>query len=378
MHIKDRLFWWFIKNIIMSRNEIIDKPGFIILRISEKMYLVNIREILLPENIFCELENVVVKKYGETGKQILYSAGKKFGYMFAKISKYPLAEREKDFAKFSYFLVCYLESIYAKNLEYSIDFDKKKFILKAKNWIVCNKNGLGHIFLEGTGAGMISYAFDDYSIEGVQLKCEGRGDEYCELICATPQYFKNNKIKFITEKECNFKEFNSIKYNTINSVRNTKYAKNSFKNLLDGGFFKYKEGEFLMKDERFVLIEASIIYFLEKELNKLGGGKDILWKISFEWGKNFSKKFEKQHPCKFINDLFPALGFGDFFAFQKDKKYKIYINYFPWTEMEDECDFVMLRGILSGVISGMTGKKVEMKKVKKMVTVDGFSLVIEE
>ncbi len=375
MGIKDRMLWWLVKNIIMPRNEVIDKPGFIVLRISEKRGVVNLREVLLPENLFSELEKQIINKYGKKGKHILYSAGKKFGYRFALISQYPRADKEKDFLKFSYFLVRYLESIYARRVEHSIDFRKNMFVFRAKNWIVCNKNCLVHLLFVWTGAGMLSYAFSDVGIEGVQVKCEGRGDDHCELICAPKDYFRGRKIEFESEEDLENLGIDILKYNGINSIRKARYTSNSFKSLIDGGFLKYREGTIKMEDERFLLIESSVMYLLERELKKLEDGLDILWNVSFRWGENFSKNIKKQDPSKFISDFFPALGFGDILV--KKDPWKVLINYFPWTKWADEIDFAMFRGMLSGIISGLTGKKIELKNARKKLTLDGFSLVLE-
>jgi len=377
MSMKDKMLWWFVKNIIMPRNEIIDIPGFIVLRISDKTRKVNLREILLPENLISEFEKNIIKKYGFFGKQLLYSIGKKFGYRFALVSNYPKVNNEDAFSHFSYFLVRYLESIYAKKLEHFIDFKDKIFTIKAKNWIVCSKNGLGYMLFDGVGAGMLSYAFNDVSMEGVQIKCQGRGDENCELVCAPPEYFRNKKIQFLMEKECSNFEFNAFKYNKINAIRNVHYASNSFRKIIDAGFVKYSEGTINIKDERLLLIEASIMYILENDLKKVKKGLDVLWDVSFEWGVKFAEKAGKQDPAKFIMDFFPALGFGDIYVTKRP--WKVFVNYFPWTELAEGCDLVMFRGMLSGIISGMEGRKVELKKIRKSSSyADGFSFSVGE
>jgi hypothetical protein len=378
MAIKDKMLWWFIKNIIMSRNEIIDKPGFIILKITERTKTVNVREIVLPENLFSELEKSVVKKYGAKGRQALYSAGKKFGYRFALISKYPKAANEKDFSQFSYFLVRYLESIYARRIEHKIDFAEHKFVFNANNWIVCNKNGIGLLLFDGTGAGMIAYAFDDPSIEGVQSKCEGRGDDHCELVCAPDKYLRNNDLKFHSERSLSGLEVSADRYNSINMARTTRYSSNSFRKLIDGGFIKYSEGTMSINGERFLIIESSLMYILENELKTIDKDDGVLWDASMEWGRSFSARFGKQSPCKFINDLFPGLGFGDFFAVTENGKYKVSVGFFPWTKWAGDCEFVMFRGMISGIISGLAGKKIELKKIRKTVSSSGFSMVLEE
>ena len=111
------------------------------------------------------------------------------------------------------------------------------------------------------------------------------------------------------------------------------------------------------------MVEASFMYILEKELKKVENGLEILWQVSFDFGKRLAELAGKQDPCKFIMDFFPALGFGDILVVEKKSKYEVFVNYFPWLEWYDEVDFTMFRGMLSGVISGFIGKNVELKEL---------------
>ena len=86
----------------------------------------------------------------------------------------------------------------------------------------------------------------------------------------------------------------------------------------------------------------------------------------------------KQDPCKFITDFFPALGFGDVLAVTKKGEYEIIVNYFPWLGMYKDIGFTMFRGMLSGVISGFTGKKVELNKIDTDVSSGYLFLHITE
>jgi len=155
MVVKDKIVTWFIRNVIIPKNEVINHPGFIVLKISMEKEITNLREIFLPELIISELEKRLIEKYKEKGKQLLYSAGKKFGYRYALISNYPSTENQKEHKEFSYFLVRYLEAIYASKVDYKLDYKIRKFELKAKDWIVCHENGLGYVLSNGVGAGML-------------------------------------------------------------------------------------------------------------------------------------------------------------------------------------------------------------------------------
>ncbi|RKX90949.1 MAG: hypothetical protein DRP84_12360 [Spirochaetes bacterium] len=379
MEIKDSLVRWFIRNILLPKNEIIDKPGFIIFTLSSKIGRVDLREILLPETIFIKLENETINHFNGKGAQLLYSVGKKFGYRYALSSNYPIAKNRKEFEKISYFLVRFLESVYARKIEYETNFNKKLFVFKAYDWIVCRKNGLGYIFSTGAGAGMLAYAFQDFNIEAIQPKCQGRGDDYCEIICGKLNDLKTLVKDVYTETDLIKLNLKSDEYEKINKLRVPRYAKNSFKTFLDSKIFRYEHGIIRHREERLLWLESSIMYLLEKELKKLPHALDILWKVSYDWGKKLAEKAGKQNPAKFIMDFFPALGFGDILVLEKSGKYKIYVNYFPWTKWAQEIDFAMFRAMLSGIIAGFIGREVKLKLIERNTSSSkGFSLVLGE
>ena len=374
MPIKDKIVGNLIKYILIPRNEIIDQSGFIINKLSLQKEITNLREILLPESIFISLEKNIVKIYKNKGKKILYSTGKKFCYRYGLISKYPTVEDGKFYLNFVYLLVRFLEAVYSSKMEHSININKRIFRLKMWDYIVCGKNGLGLILTDGS-AGLISYAFSDPTIEGAQVKCQGRGDKNCELVCATPETLRKMKLKFISAPDLNDLELENS-YNSINAVRETEYSKTSFKDLVDTGFFTQRTGIIKHNDERFLLLESSIMYILENELKKLKGAIKILFNISFNCGKEIMKKEPMKNKEKFITDFFGALGFGDVLVLKKDNKYNIIINYFPWTKWADKIDFAMLRGMISGILS--TDRKVILKKIEKDISKGYFSIYFGE
>ncbi len=380
MTIKDSTVSWFIRNVLLPRNEIIDNPGFIVLKMGKKREITNLREIVVPESVFVEFEREMIRAYGDRGRQLLYSAGKKFGYRYALASHLPTIKEssDKDLLQFAYFIVRYIESIYSSRIRHEIDIGSRLFKMSMRDYIVCRKNGMGHMLTEGSIAGIWSYVVQNANVEGVQLKCQGRGDAECEVMCAPAAYLKKNGIKFLRETGLEGLETKLPEYNSINAVREARFAKNSLKSIIDGGFIKYSHGTMNYMDERFLLIESSVMYLLEMEMKKAERGLEILWSTGFDWGRNFARKFKKQDSFKFINDLFPGFGFGDFFARPEKGRCKIDVAFFPWAEWVNDVDFTMFRAMLSGIISGMTGKTVELKKIKKTVSRDGFSLAIEE
>jgi hypothetical protein len=170
------------------------------------------------------------------------------------------------------------------------------------------------------------------------------------------------KLKFLTEPNLDGLEIENS-YNNINAFRETEYSKTSFKDLIDDRFFTQRTGIIKHKDERFLLLESSMMYILENELKKLKGADKILFDISFKCGNDLFKKENITNKEKFVTDFFGALGFGDVLVLRNNKKYSIIICYFPWTKWADKIDFTMIRGLISGILS--TDRKVILKKVEK-------------
>lgn len=377
---KDAVFSWLVRNIYLPRNEVIDSPGFIILKLSIEREITNLREILLPESILIEFENKITKKYGDTGKQMLYSIGKKFGYSFALSSNYPHIKMvsEKRFLDFTYNVVRYLEAIYSTKISHEINLPGKVFTIRMHDYIVCNKNGLGCILADGSIAGVCAYGAQDQTIEGVQTKCQGKGDKFCEVICAPEKYLKGKRFKFFVERNLSDLEIPIKDYNEINKIRNTSYSNMSFKGLLDSGFFNQHQGIIKHEDERFLLMESSLMYILEKEIRKLKDGAKVLFDVSFDYGKNFAQKEGGQDPSKLITDLMGAFGWGDVLVSKDAGEYSVYVKYFPWNKWYEETDFTLFRGMISGILSGFTGKKVVLSKIERDLAGGYFSISISE
>ena len=373
MVIKDRVYTWFIRNVVIPKTEIIDESGFIISRFSPSKEIA-LREIFIGENFIQNLENKA--KFHE---QILYSIGKNFGYNYAYISGLPTIKKvpKNNFLSFANLMVRYIETLYASSLKHNITLETKTFTLKMQNYIVCSKNGLGYIFSEGGITGIWSYACQDPTIEAVQPKCQGRGDKECEVIAAPYETLVKMGYKPI---RCTKLEKSQLtqEYKKLNEIKATKWATKSLKTLIDSGFFKYSHGQVTYKGERFFLCEASFMYILEKELKKVRNGLKILWDCSFDFGKRLAQLTGKQDHCKFVMDFFPALGFGDILAIEKGGRYEIIVRCFPWHQWAKEIDFTMFRGMLSGVISGFSDRKVELKKIKKDTREGNLSLYITE
>lgn len=372
MNIVDDVVRWYVQNIIVPKVEIINNPGYIFTRFPDTLGL-GLRELFLPETLICELEKSGISP------EVLYSIGKKFGYMNAHSSKFITVSTEKDEKKFSsfvYFLVKYVEGTWAGGLSHKIDMENKTFQLEMKDYIVCRKNSLGYLLSAGGIAGIWAYMMQDPEVEAVQPKCQGAGNDGCLVIAAPYKSLEKMGFKPTRAKAQETMDLD-MEYVRFNKPAPTKWAKHSVRSLIDFGFFEYSRGQVTYKGERFFFCEASFMYLLERELKKVRGGTGKLWDVSFGFGKRLAKISGKQNPCKFIGDLFPAIGFGDVLAVvAKDGEYEVFANYFPWLRWAGEIDFVMFRGMLSGVISGFTNRETELKMVKKDTSLGGLSLYL--
>ncbi len=375
MGIKDGVFSWFIQNVIAPSIEIIDKPGFVITSFSEKGKETYLRDIFFEDALFEIIENRIIEKYGNKGKQALYSAGKKFGYIYSSLSNFTrLNETNKsEVESFLYFLSRYITTIYASNASYSADIDKKIAEVKAKNYIVCNKNGKGYIMTSGGVSGIWAYVINDITVEGVQTKCQGRGDDECNLLIRPIR--ENENVLLDTFVEKNLAEFKfSNEYKKMNLIRKTQFAKNSLKSLLDSHFFSNKDGIMMYKNMRYFHCESNIIYLLEQEISKLPGGENELFAACNEFGKKLQQQYGHTDYQRFISDYFPALGWGDVIATKKEK-IEVTSTYYPWTFLSSAAKHTIFRGVLSGFISASTSAIVEFRDFKQTLS-DPYTVTI--
>lgn len=364
MPVKDRIVTWFIKNIVGPSREIIDKPGFIVTTFTEHSTHTYLRELLIPELLFELIENKIIQEFGDIGKQTLYSAGKKFGYLYASMSNFPRIDKNgsKKILDFAYLLVRYNECMYAKLAKHTVDLEKKTFSIHFDEYIICRHNGYGYILADGGIAGIWAFLMDDKTIEGVQLKCQGRGDEKCLVLCAPKSYLEEQKYDVLHEIDVPEYKFDSM-YKQLNEIRPTVFPSKSFKQLLNAGFFKYNHGILTYKDSRFFLCESHILYLLEEEISKLHRGDKVLFDACFEYGQKLHEIYGHDDYKIFLPDFFSALGYGDIHIYE-DKGLKIGINYYPWTVYSKNSKYICIRGILSGFVSKALGKEIIFEKTE--------------
>lgn len=363
MAIKDKIVKWFIENIVIPQQEIIDKPGFIVEAYNKANREVFLREIVVPEEIIARLENQIVLKFGARGKEVLYSAGKMFGHSYAGRSLFPqiTSSSQKEFESFVYMWIRYIEAIAYGRINYIFDKNSGTINLQLSDFIICSKNGMGYFITLGSFAGFWAYLMDDYSVECIQKKCQGRGDEACELIAGRKKFLEKKGAENIASKVLVVLPNDGADKN-MNAIRPCRFNNKSFKDLLDNKFFKYDGGEITRMDKRYFIIESSAMYFLESELMKIDKSNKILFGLSFEFGKSLAKKNEKDYE-KIISTYLSAMGYGDIYIFSKREKIHVSSDYFPWAPYADKVNFALFRGVLSGLLSGFVGRNIFLKNV---------------
>ncbi len=358
MPIKDKIVTWYIQNIILPRREIIDKPGFLITTFTEKNQTTYLRDLLLPEKLLEEIESRVVSAYGDRGRQALYSAGKKFGYIYCSMSNFPNIKNstQKELQEFAYLFVRYCEGTFTQKAEHKMDLENKIITFVFDNYIICRHNGLGHVMTEGASAGVWAYVMQDNNLESNQSECQGRGDNRCFVLCAPENIIQEKTQNFFREKELYIQKFDDV-FKTMNEIRPT-HSSNSLRLLLDTGYFNFSHGVFSHKNMRFFFCDSHLLYFLEQEISKLENGEQILFNACFEYGKFLRETYGERDFQKFIPDFFPALGFGDIIILDPHKPCLASV-YYPWSIFSKNSRYIIFRGIMSGFVSSSIDKRVE-------------------
>ena len=163
-----------------------------------------------------------------------------------------------------------------------------------------------------------------------------------------------------------------IQYSEINKIRETKNAKNSLKTLIDNKLLIYKSGNFLYKSKRFLMNESHILFLVEKETSSLENSENIIFDIAFKEGEEIAKIYGGTIWEKFLIDFLPPLGFGDILILNS-KIYEIGIIYYPWSKLFNDSKYLILRGIISGIISFCTNKTIKLNlknyQVKEYVNI---------
>jgi hypothetical protein len=240
-----------------------------------------------------------------------------------------------------------------------VDLDKRTLTLKAHDMAICRKNGKGYFIPVGTVAGIWSYYVQDKSLEATQIKCQGRGDDLCEVYAGPKDKLSNKDLIAISNFEVPLESSNYKTFNKPTDIREP-----SLKSMINQYYFNYDSGLLQIWNKRFFPFEIGYPYLIEQKAKQLGISDNL-----FEVSKNFykslmdSEKIEK--PLQFISSFLKATGWGNVILITK-KKLSIECTNFPWTSLYGtEDDFPIFRGAISGLISGFRKKDVVFEITKK-------------
>lgn len=364
MGIRESLSTWYLKNVLIPGTEAIGSPGFVITRFTAKNKAKQLRDLILPERFFAELEQQVVAKYGENGARALYSAGKKFGYAYASLSEFPQMDKVSrgDWLGFVDGLTLYAGAVYTSGIERETDYESRANCFHARNFAVCRLTGKGHIFAEGGIGGMWAYLANDPGCEAVQMRCTGRGDQECEIFMGPGKWLSGRGLRFFNETSLDAPKTDA-RYTELNRVRPTKFAKKSLRDLIQTGFFTYREGVLSFRGERYVNCESHMLYYLENALAGLPDGEPLLAEISRGFGKSIAQGsgVGGHGLVQFITDYFSALGWGDVGVVDAHEHPMVFALAFPYTEFAEGSKQVIFLGLVSGVLSHALGREVRLR-----------------
>lgn len=346
---------WFLKNIILPNNEVIDKAGFILQQFNERDTSAFLREMLFPEKMLADIEQQVAKKYGDKGRQALYRAGKRWGYRYAKGTMFPLRKDTNDAEFLGFFDVFskMIEAEYSSYFKGVPNLANKTIDFVGKDMVICDKSGEGQIFL-GAWVGCWAYQYQDMTMEGNHPLCQGRNDSKCVFKCGPRSIIK--EIKQDIEKDTALAI--ELPFYSLNKPHKTR-ADYSLKRFMELGTITYNGGFFKFGNDRLVLNESSSIYFIEEELRKLKADS-IIFDASFEYFRNFGKKYDQD----FFIGFLMASGWGEIELYKEAKGYRAVVRNFPWTSLSKKIQFKMLQGVFSGFVSAKEKKKIILDTVE--------------
>jgi len=356
MDVKDSAMRFYIQNFIISKYQNIETPGFVFFKLSGKSPIYA-RQVVMPESFFVNLEINIAKK-GRIHQQSLYSAGKKFGYRFSLLGGFSNILDKKGHELINYLSMInkFIEGTYATKIEFKADIYTKSCNYLMENPIVVNKLGYGYFLPLGAAAGLLSYIFQDSSIEGILEHFDLKTDKG-SLLYAPKGYLEKNNKQFFSEENLSGLE-PTTDYINFNQVVPLKYSDYSFKMLLDSKLFSFNNGVITNNKERYFILEVSALYIIEKELfNYYEEIYDAAFKSGYAMLENIGKI-----SIKTIIDYLSAFGWGNVLITEKDTRYIVNVNNFPYTKFYNKVNYSIFSGILSGMLYAVTKKKTIFNK----------------
>ena len=364
-----------IENTPLSKAKIFDKKGYI----SYGFYSLDgrnffVRNLVIPEMFFTELENLVVKNKGhDEGIKELYRVGKRFGYRYAMFNRFPRGNINR--LTLSTIFNFFVDAGYAKSIILSnVDLISKTFELQTENLVITSKNGMGYVLTVGGVVGLCCQLTSDYFLEGNVKKISN--SRYV-LTISNPEILKQRSIKYFTENEIPQKiNFSSYMQNNFPQETRSEALK-SFGELLKEGTLDYKPGIISVKEsrERVIIVEISLFFDIEETFDK-----ETVYNAAYLPFHNIGFHYTKyQNPLENLAELFSAFGFG--LVEVKEgvaNKTTILFNGYPWYPKATEyTSFPILRGAVEGFLNGNSERRYKAKIVSSNMVNNVFDVEIE-
>ncbi|MFA6049250.1 MAG: hypothetical protein WC792_04905 [Candidatus Micrarchaeia archaeon] len=372
MGIKDTVVGLYIKNYLIPRNQILDKPGFIAFNLSGKSSIF-VRQVIIPESFFVNLEKKLIEQLGDEGKQILYSTGKRFGYRFALLGNFVTKnsvssdELQDNLA----IITKFIEGTYASEISAQTNLAIPKVEFTISRFVVIEKLGYGYFLPLGAAAGLMSRLFDDPHIECGQLPSL---DNKQRILCAPNIFLTGEKIQHFEETDLSKLEIERD-YRALNEISQITNSTRSFQQMIDSKLFSYHEGIITRGEERYFIYEVSGLYLLELTLSNNKKTSSTFYDCAFQTGAN---SIVTEKTSADIINLLSAFGWGDPVILTKDGKYRVIVTHYPWTQFFSEISFQMFCGIVSGMLSKIANRPVNVKLTSKTTNQGSLAIVLDE
>ncbi len=370
MGIKDTFVSLYVKKFVIPGALVLDKPGFVNFNVSGKTPMFA-RQVIIPETFFVNLETMLIAKFGNKGKQILYSTGKKFGYRFALIGNFMKKgdASNSEIAEYIGIVSKFVEGTYASKISGKFDVANSKVEYDLNNFVIISKLDRGYFLPNGGTAGLISRLLNDKTIEVVDTGINGNH----HLICMQEAKLSELKYNYLTETDLDGLDLEE-EYAARNQVKDYPKDATSFKQLLDSKYFSYADGIIRHGEERYFLLEVSAWYLIEKELAKYDGAMQILEAASRETGARLLSTNTTNELARILT----ATGWGNPQILLKKGKVSLILTTVPWTKFYKEVNFAVLRGLLEGMLSKIHSREVMLNAPSVDLTQISLTLLFEE
>ncbi|HDP73399.1 MAG TPA: hypothetical protein ENN46_00355 [Candidatus Woesearchaeota archaeon] len=360
MRLKNKFVKWWVQNLL-SKKFTRAVPGFIVTNFDNFSNKTSYRLLLLPEDIFVNIENRLVDK-SEKYKESLVKLGEDWGYNFAYLLSVPVytGENEKALQRFISSAYKYGLTAWVRDVKYlNIDLRKGEIRAKSTDFVIARKNRMGLILYQGCIKGLFQYVFNK-KIEITSIKLSKDFSDIEFTMSITDKRY-NPSFKYSREVLSQYRE--------INAIRPLSHFKEGGDSAIYDKVFKTEDGLFYWRDYCLIYVGCIVLYLLESRIKE----KQVLFDIGFDWGKEF---FQGEN-LNFFLKTFVLFGFGDV-AVIPGKTPKVVMKYFPWEPLEkDVNDFSLVRGILSGALSSVYSKEIHLKKTSLMKKHDLFEAVFQ-